>query len=110
MDASELDVGPEPEVRSLSLSSPRVRPHAITVKPSPAMKNSSTQKPRLLRPEVCTFIPTLLFLWETIQVQEANRDSKITDSTSPTYSICLVLLCGHSLQRCLAQPRHPPHP
>ena len=73
---------------SLSLNSPRVEPHAITVKPSPAMKNSSTQKLQPLCPEVCTFILTLLFLWETIQMQETNQNSKITDSTSspPTAS------------------------
>ena len=67
---------------SLSLNSPRVGPRAITVKPLPTM-NSSTQNLQPLGPEVCTSIPALLFLWETIQMQETNHDSKLTDSTSP---------------------------
>ena len=67
---------------SLSLNSPRVGPRAITVKPSPTM-NSSTQKLQPLGPEVGTSIPALLFLWETIQMQETNHDSKLTDSTPP---------------------------
>lgn len=74
MDASELDVGPEPEVESLSLNSPRVGLCTITVKSSPATKNSSIQKLQPLSPEVSTL---LLFLWEKIWMEETTHDSKI---------------------------------
>lgn len=59
---------------SLSLNSLRVGLCTITVKLSPAMKNSSTQKLQPLSSEVSTL---LLFLGEKIQMEETAHDSKI---------------------------------
>ena len=59
---------------SLSLNSPRVGLCTITMKSSPATKNSSTQKLQPLSSEVSTL---LLFLWEKIQMEETAHDSKI---------------------------------
>ncbi|KAM7230860.1 hypothetical protein CapIbe_018350 [Capra ibex] len=69
---------------SLRLNRPKVEPCAIAGKPLPAMKNSSTLKLQPLCPEVYTLIAAWLFLWETIQMQETTRNSKITHTATPS--------------------------
>ena len=68
----------------LRLNRPKVEPCAIAGKPLPAMKNSSTLKLQPLCPEVYTLIAAWLFLWETIQMQETTRNSKITHTATPS--------------------------